>query len=269
MENTLGTVRVSSDILKNADIGLWAIEFDEGHAPRMYADDTMLGLIGFDRQMSPVDIYRDWSDDLDTDSRAIVTACIEKMKNGERAEAEYPRQNADGNMVMVHISGTTNRSYASGIRVEGIYQESSTTSDFQKEELERIRKTLVGRWVLEKDEFFISSQPKPVFSYKADVPCYIHFRDDLSFTVKGKLKGKDRGIIFRGNCTLSDDGSFTYEEWINGIYKRSMPRRIVILNDDQLVYRSNQKDFSDPFSTYPEDAERCCDYGLSFYKRVP
>lgn len=659
MENTLGAVRVSSDILKDSGIGLWAIEFDEGLAPRMYADDTMLGLIGFDRQMPAEDIYRDWCDDIGADSLAVVTACIEKMKSGERAEAEYLRQNADGNMVMVHISGMINRSYTPGIRVEGIYQESFTASDFQKEELERkylnivgalsgdydcimyvkitedknedspvtykdgkeltpympgwydepyfinrlrmierylclpedredfranttrsviienliiygayrvrfrvmlegevhyyqmkfapdsdesgkiigltcgwtnadktvadkierqqaieaaklaneaskmksryvqnmshdirtplnaiigyaqllslpdgslsneekeefadyinsssemltmlvddvlsmsdieqgilkihmsnsrcneicnkavhcskmrvagdvklyytsevedsftvytdpkrvqqilinllsnackhtekgeirvhcsitenpgyvtfsvtdtgcgipkekaqeifqrfstsqggegghglglnicqdlavrlsgdihldtsyeggarfvfmvpainvgilpeeelerIRKTLVGRWVLEKDEFYISSQPKPVFSYKADVPCYIHFRDDLTFTVKGKMKGKDRGIIFRGNCTLSDDGSFTYEEWINGIYKRSMPRRIVILNDDQLVYRTNQKDFNDPFSTYPEDAERSCDYGLAFYKRVP
>lgn len=136
------------------------------------------------------------------------------------------------------------------------------------EELDRIRKTIVGRWVLEKDEFYISSQPTPVFSYEASLPCFIHVREDLSFTVKGKMKGKDRGIIFRGNCILSDDGSFIYEEWINGIYKRSKPRRIVILNEDWLVYRTNQKDFDDPFSTYPDDAERSCDYGLAFYRRV-
>lgn len=138
-----------------------------------------------------------------------------------------------------------------------------------EEELDRIKKTLVGRWVLVKDEYFISSQPKPIFSFDAEVPCYINIREDLTFTVRGRVKGKERGILFRGNCFLADDGTFVYEQWVNGIYHRSKPRRIVILNDNQFVYHTNQQDFGDIFSTYPENADKVCDYSLSFYDRVP
>ena len=41
-------IRKIQDILHGAQTGLWAIELEEGKAPRMYADSAMLELLGFD-----------------------------------------------------------------------------------------------------------------------------------------------------------------------------------------------------------------------------
>ena len=61
----LGALALSSDILEKANIGLWAFELDEGCAPRMYADDTMLKLIGLKERISPEETYHAWYDYID------------------------------------------------------------------------------------------------------------------------------------------------------------------------------------------------------------
>lgn len=53
----LGAVNLSPDILAKENIGLWAFELDEGKPPRMYVDNTMLGLIGLEHQISPEETY--------------------------------------------------------------------------------------------------------------------------------------------------------------------------------------------------------------------
>ncbi|MBO2517377.1 MAG: hypothetical protein CW338_08920, partial [Clostridiales bacterium] len=92
----LGAVPVSRDILSKASIGLWAFELDEGRAPRMYADEAMLPLLGLDHPVSPEETYHVWYDHIDAGAYGLVEAAVEKMSAGVHAEVQYPWHYPDG-----------------------------------------------------------------------------------------------------------------------------------------------------------------------------
>lgn len=73
---------LSPEILSRSKIGLWAFEFDEGKEPRMYVDDTMLGLLGLEKQISPEETYHAWYDHVDNTSYKLVDRAVEKMASG-------------------------------------------------------------------------------------------------------------------------------------------------------------------------------------------
>ncbi len=49
--NNIDLQKDLSEILTNAKIGLWAIEMDEGKAPRMYFNDVAREITGFYEDM--------------------------------------------------------------------------------------------------------------------------------------------------------------------------------------------------------------------------
>ncbi len=118
----LGAVALSSDIFEKANIGLWAFELDEGCEPRMYADDTMLGLIGLDHRVSPEETYHAWYDHIDSNSYGLVSDAVEKMTAGEHAEVQYPWHHPGGETWIVRCGGVRNFEYKAGIRIEGTHQ---------------------------------------------------------------------------------------------------------------------------------------------------
>ena len=136
----LGAIPLSSDILAKANIGLWAFELDEGKPPRMYVDDTMLGLIGLDHQIPPEETYHAWYDYIDEDCYGLVADAVEKMTNGEHAEVQYPWHNPNGPTMVVRCGGVRNFEYKVGVRIEGTHQDVTELIHFDEEEQKRVKR---------------------------------------------------------------------------------------------------------------------------------
>lgn len=122
----------SSDVLRNSGIGLWAFELDEGRAPRMFSDETMLNLIGLDTNTTPEEAFRTWYDHIDSAHYKEVAAAVEKMKTGVRAEVQFPWRRKDGIIQIVRMFGVRNMEYEKGIRIEGSYTNITDLMHFQK-----------------------------------------------------------------------------------------------------------------------------------------
>ena len=136
--NRLGAIPLSDDILTKANIGLWAFELDEGCAPRMYADDAMLKLIGLDHQIAPEDTYHAWYDHIDPEHYGEVAEAVEKMTAGIHAEVQYPWHHPNGTVWTVRCGGVRNYAYTKGIRIEGTHQNVTDIAHFEKETIERL-----------------------------------------------------------------------------------------------------------------------------------
>ena len=130
----LGAIPLSTDVLTKANIGLWSFELDEGKAPRMYADEAMLGLIALDHQIAPEDTYHAWYDNIDDSSYDLVTDAVEKMISGEHAEVQYPWHNPNGETWIVRCGGVRNFDYTNGIRIEGTHQNVTELLHYDEEQ---------------------------------------------------------------------------------------------------------------------------------------
>lgn len=137
-----------------------------------------------------------------------------------------------------------------------------------EEELALLRKNMVGTWELVRDEFYVFGHNVPLAIYNATSPCIIEIFDDLSFEVTGTAPGKKKKSVAKGICTIQEDGTFMYEETIDGELKKSRPRYLVVVDDKQMVYRVDRSDFNDPFSTYPHDIDLEYDFDLCYYNRI-
>ena len=76
------SIPLTVDILEGVGIGLWAVEIDDGQAPRMFADKTMLKLLGLDAGLSSEDTFHAWFDNIDPEHFAEVKAYVDKMSAG-------------------------------------------------------------------------------------------------------------------------------------------------------------------------------------------
>lgn len=131
----LGTIALSSDILRKANIGLWAFELDDGKPPRMYADEAMMKLIALTEKKTPEETYHAWYDHIDPAHYSEVSAAVEKMTSGIHAEVQYPWHNPNGETWIVRCGGVRNFSYTKGIRIEGTHQNVTHMAHYQKRNL--------------------------------------------------------------------------------------------------------------------------------------
>ena len=138
----LGTIALDKDILTKAHIGLWAFELDEGSAPRMYADDAMLELIGLDHQIAPEETYHAWYDHIDPAHYGEVTEAVDKMTAGIHAEVQYPWHHPDGTVWTVRCGGVRNFAYTKGIRIEGTHQNVTDMAHLEKETIKKLGKVI-------------------------------------------------------------------------------------------------------------------------------
>ena len=189
INNKLGAIPLSSDILTKANIGLWAFELDEGLPPRMYVDEAMLSLIGLKQQVSPEETYHAWYDHIDEGSYDLVAESVEKMTAGEHAEVQYPWHHPDGRTWIVRCGGVRNYAYTNGIRIEGTHQNVTALLHFDEEERKQAKIT--------ENQFKISK-------FRADSLAYIADNDpDL-----------EKGLVFFGEriLELSDCDQVIFRE---------------------------------------------------------
>lgn len=122
MKNSKKSV-LDNNIYLRTQVGIWAIESDEGREPRMYCDVDMLGLLGIDENTAPEDAYRIWYDNVDDEYYDEMETATDNMIAGRHAELEYPWHSPDGEIMRVRMNGIRNFDYRDGVRLEGTHQD--------------------------------------------------------------------------------------------------------------------------------------------------
>lgn len=121
------------EILREAQTGLWVIELDDGQEPRMYADSSMLGLLGFETEPSPEQCYQAWYDRIEDEYYPIIQSAVEKMIKDERAEVQYPWEHPKWGRIYVRCGGVRDGNYKKGVCLRGYHQNITNTVMLKQE----------------------------------------------------------------------------------------------------------------------------------------
>lgn len=128
------TYLFTREILKRANIGIWAIELEKDKEPRMFADEVMMNLLGIKKKkISPEQIYKAWYKNIDPAHVEEINKTIEKMKKGVHAEVQYPWNHPVEGITYVRCGGVLNKSYKDFYRLEGSHQDITQLVHFQKQ----------------------------------------------------------------------------------------------------------------------------------------
>ncbi len=106
-------------ILSSAGVGLWVIEVDEGRTPRMYADKTLLQILGFPEETLPEDLYNLWCNNVDLSYYEAYAEFVDQMNRGEMSELEYAWNHQTRGVIFLQNHGKRNDGYTRGVRLEG------------------------------------------------------------------------------------------------------------------------------------------------------
>lgn len=121
------------EILREAQTGLWVIELDEDQEPRMYADSSMLELLGFEAEPTPELCYQVWYDRIEDEYYPIIQSGVEKMIKDERAEVQYPWEHPKWGRIFVRCGGVRDWNYKEGVCLRGYHQNITNTVMLKQE----------------------------------------------------------------------------------------------------------------------------------------
>lgn len=133
MQRKLNDLEKIQEVLQGAQTGLWAIELDDGKEPRMYADRTMLELLGLSGDPAPEECYQVWYHNIYEEYYPAVHKCVEKMKSENRAEVEYPWNHPVLGKIFIRCGGVCDTSYTGGICLRGYHQNITDTIRLRQE----------------------------------------------------------------------------------------------------------------------------------------
>ena len=121
------------EILREAQTGLWVIELDDDREPRMYADSSMLELLGFEAEPTPERCYQVWYDRIEDEYYPIIQSGVEKMIKDERAEVQYPWEHPKWGRIFVRCGGVRDWNYKEGVCLRGYHQNITNTVMLKQE----------------------------------------------------------------------------------------------------------------------------------------
>lgn len=121
------------ELLHEAQMGLWVLELNEGKEPRMYADHTMLELLGFSTEPAPEECYRVWYDRIDADYYDFVQSAVERITSDGRAEVQYTWHHPKWGEIFIRCGGKRDFSYTEGVCLRGYHQNITNTFMLKKE----------------------------------------------------------------------------------------------------------------------------------------
>ena len=133
------------EVLREAQTGLWTMELDDGKKPRMYADSSMLMLLGFDTEPSPEECYQVWYDGIVDEYYPIIQSAVEKISKDERAEVQYSWEHPKYGRIYVRCGGVRDWNYQQGICLRG-YHQNITNTVMLKQEYDAVIHTLSGSY---------------------------------------------------------------------------------------------------------------------------
>lgn len=118
---------IFSEVLSETRIGLWRIQLDEGKEPRMYADATMLELLGIEETPTPEECYQAWYSRIEEPYYEMVENSLARMMNNEHAEVSYAWNHPVMGRIFVRCGGIEERDYEAGHSFRGYHQDISQT----------------------------------------------------------------------------------------------------------------------------------------------
>ena len=121
------------ELLHEAQMGLWVLELNEGKEPWMYADHTMLELLGFSTEPAPEECYRVWYDRIDADYYDFVQSAVERITSDGRAEVQYTWHHPKWGEIFIRCGGKRDFSYTEGVCLRGYHQNITNTFMLKKE----------------------------------------------------------------------------------------------------------------------------------------
>ena len=120
-------------VLNRARTGLWIIEIEEGKAPRMYADHTMLELLGIEEELEAEICYEHWFGRIAPESVESVQQAVEKIISSEFAEIQYPWSHPKLGEIFVRCGGVLTPSDPGIICLSGYHQNITDTVRLTRE----------------------------------------------------------------------------------------------------------------------------------------
>ena len=235
----LGAIELSSDILEKANIGLWAFELDEGCAPRMYADDAMLKLIGLDHQISPEETYHAWYDHIDSEHYDEVAASVEKMTAGVHSEVQYPWHHPNGDTWIVRCGGVRNFAYTKGIRIEGTHQNMTALTHYEKRNLTDLLASLADNFL---QVYFLDPYTGKFSSYAGNAFDGDENRDYSQINFYQDVADRSGSIVHPDDKPIVD--KMYSRENLTAVLESGQPTEFIIRwptgNGDECVYMKNR-----------------------------
>ncbi len=195
------SIPLTTNILDGVGIGLWAVEIDDGCAPRMTANSTMLKLLGLEEGVSAEDIFHAWFDNIDPEHFDEVKAYVDKMSAGEAPEIQYPWHAPDGRVRFVRCGGTRNFDYKKGVRLEGWHKDITELALIQKTTEEELRKEIKTMDLDTKRERLQSALNEKLYGKAILDKAYSYFKVNLS---EGKVSRPFIQIIEGKSVDVSD-----------------------------------------------------------------
>ncbi|MDO4275383.1 MAG: ATP-binding protein [Eubacteriales bacterium] len=141
MQEHFKDIHKMQDVLLGAQTGLWAIEIDEDRPPRLYADSTMLKLLGLEEEPSPEVCYEYWYERIDSAYYPIVNDGVSRLAQDIRTEVQYPWMHPYLGQVFIRCGGVRDNSYTKGLCLRG-YHQNITDTVILKNEYEAVKNTL-------------------------------------------------------------------------------------------------------------------------------
>ena len=142
--NITDKLSTASELLKKTNIGLWAYELEDGCAPRMYVDDTILRIFGLAAHPSPEEMFQYWYNHIDAAYSAEVNSAIERISAGENAEIRYSWHHSDGITRITYACGARDFAYRNGIRVDGILRDETDVSLIENNKIKELNDVITG-----------------------------------------------------------------------------------------------------------------------------
>lgn len=145
MKNNIEDINTVQKILRGAQTGLWTIEIEEGKLPRLYADETMLYLMGLDKMPEPEECYRLWYGGIDPDYCGTVEDTVSKIIQKGQAEVSYPWYHPVKGRMYVRCGGVCNRE-GDVLLLSGYHQDITDVTLVQRENerLERLNGDIIS-----------------------------------------------------------------------------------------------------------------------------
>ena len=195
------SIPLTTNILDGVGIGLWAVEIDDGSAPRMFANETMLNLLGLTGKISGEDVFHAWFDNIDPEHFAEVKSYVDRMSAGEYAEIQYPWHSPDGRVRFVRCGGNRNYNYKKGIRLEGWHRDITELAPIQKTAEDELRNEIKSMDFDTKRERLQSALNEKLYGKAILDKAYSYFKVNLS---EGKISKPFIQIIEGKSVDVSD-----------------------------------------------------------------
>jgi len=130
------------DIIASANMGIWRIELVDGEEPRMYADDTMMSLLGIDGEVRTPEItYIDWFSNITPDALSSVLNSVDRMKQGFFDENTYLWNHPTKGIRYVRCGGTAKK-IAGGYSLQGYHYDVDEVVRKEKQQMKMLQKAL-------------------------------------------------------------------------------------------------------------------------------